>query len=676
MLKKGDVIDGAYEIVGEIGQGGVGLIYKAIHLRLKKYVVIKQIKSQYVDRIDIRREADILKNLHHSYLPLVYDFLQLDGAVYTIIDFIPGKSLKEYIDGGYRFSQGEIVKWAAQLCEVLDYLHTRRPPVIHRDIKPANIMVTSEGNICLIDFNISLDDISGVITGMSDSYAAPEMYSKWMLYKEHLPHEHIKLDGRSDIYSLGLTLYHMMTGKKPVSNPQPQVPLESFDLPYSEILIFIVNKAMMLNPDTRYQSAAAMLKALRNIKRSEPAYKRLKFFNRITILVCLSIFLAGGILTMYGVKTLQAERLQSYMALVQDGRDAGKDGSFEQALQCFESARELLSDAVDAYYEELLLYSQTAQFERCTEYGQYILSLPALQTSLEQNPHRCADIYFIIANGYFEMEIYETALKYYDEAIKLNDNPEYYRDYAIANARLGHVTEARDLLEKAIALHLTEDYIYLVKAEIALAENNNDDAILCFDKSLELTEDAYLRHRVYILSARAYREAGNIHKEIERLEEGRRMSEAAYLNPILRALGEAYAREALQGGAEADDLTVKALECYTALINANAATFNDCINTVTLYQMQKAYPEAIDLLEQLKTKYPDNYKIYMKLALIYCDMESEKANDDRSYVMVKDYYTRAQTLYAPEKNKGISDSEMQNLENIMEQLYEQKWLER
>ncbi len=183
-----DITD-TYEITGEIGSGGGGTVYKAYHKRLKKDVVIKKIHNDVKDIVNSRAEADILKNLRHSYLPQVFDFLEINGNVYTVMDFIPGKSFQQLLDEGVRFKQKQIIKWARQLAEALVYLHGQTPPILHSDIKPANIMLTPQGDICLIDFNISSVFSNGKAApiGYSDGYSPPEQYPQLTTGKNRQP---------------------------------------------------------------------------------------------------------------------------------------------------------------------------------------------------------------------------------------------------------------------------------------------------------------------------------------------------------------------------------------------------------------------------------------------------------------------------------------------------------
>ena len=148
MLKPNDVINERYQVIREIGTGGIGVIYLAYHLNLQKYVVIKKIKDDFVGRIEVRNEVDIMKNLSHTYLPQIYDFIQLGTEIYTVMNYIEGFDFSHYIKAGYHFSEEQLTKWLTQCLEVLEYLHTRTPAIIHRDIKPANIMLDKDGNIC------------------------------------------------------------------------------------------------------------------------------------------------------------------------------------------------------------------------------------------------------------------------------------------------------------------------------------------------------------------------------------------------------------------------------------------------------------------------------------------------------------------------------------------------
>ena len=174
------IIAGIYEIEKKIGAGGGGIVYMGRHLRLKKPVVLKADKRTLnAENEALRREVDMLKELNHTYIPQVYDFVQEDGVVYTVMDFIEGESLDKLLGRNQIPAQPQVIQWACQLLKALNYLHSRPPyGILHGDIKPANIMLKPDGDICLIDFNIALalGEDGAVKVGFSRGYASPEHY--------------------------------------------------------------------------------------------------------------------------------------------------------------------------------------------------------------------------------------------------------------------------------------------------------------------------------------------------------------------------------------------------------------------------------------------------------------------------------------------------------------------
>lgn len=169
-----------YDQLEPLGHGGMGDLFKGRKQGLNVPVVIKIIKSKFKGRLDERQEAEILKGLKHKYLPRIYDVIEnKDGYLYTIMDYIPGENLKDYIKKNGPADQKTVYRWAQQLCEVVAYLHEQSPAIIHSDVKPGNVMITPNGDICLIDFNTSMELRAGLTAiGKTKGYAAPEQYTK------------------------------------------------------------------------------------------------------------------------------------------------------------------------------------------------------------------------------------------------------------------------------------------------------------------------------------------------------------------------------------------------------------------------------------------------------------------------------------------------------------------
>jgi serine/threonine protein kinase len=230
-LKPGEMLRNRYKVLSQIGQGGFGAVYKAEDGELgQRLVAVKEMSEQGLSQREIeegveafKREALMLAGLMHEHLPRIYDHFEEHGRWYLVMDYIEGETLEEHFN---RSRDGSLplvmaLKIALQICDVLDYLHTRQPPIIFRDLKPANIILTPKGDIFLIDFGIARHFKPGqardTIAFGSPGYAAPEQYGK------------TQTTPRADIYSLGAILHQMLSGKDPSLSPFRFAPLTGHD---------------------------------------------------------------------------------------------------------------------------------------------------------------------------------------------------------------------------------------------------------------------------------------------------------------------------------------------------------------------------------------------------------------------------------------------------------------
>jgi tRNA A-37 threonylcarbamoyl transferase component Bud32 len=256
----------------------MGQVYLAHDIRLadKPCAVKELIPDPYATSeereqatVQFRREAAILAHLSHSHLPNVYDYFEERGHFYLVMDYIEGETLAARLshspDG---LSQDEVVEWAIQLCDVLEYLHDQRPPVVFRDMKPDNVMVTSEREVKLIDFGVArlFDPVKRTDTLKMGTagYAPPEQYAG---QGQTTP--------RSDIYALGVTLHELLTAADPTAKPFVFAPPRELNPAVSPALSEVVMQALNLGPDDRFPSAKAMRRALE--KTRQPHRLRLPF---------------------------------------------------------------------------------------------------------------------------------------------------------------------------------------------------------------------------------------------------------------------------------------------------------------------------------------------------------------------------------------------------------------
>jgi serine/threonine protein kinase len=283
MLTPETVLQGRYRVVRQLGQGGMGAVYEAIDQRLDTTVALKEtLFSDERLRKQFEREARLLARLHHPALPRVSDhFSEADGQ-FLVMQFIPGDDLSEMMTRKRApFPANQVLTWADQLLDALDYLHTQDPQIVHRDIKPQNLKLTSRGQIILLDFGLAkgqAGEISRVTTSASIFGYTPN----------YAPLEQIQglgTDTRSDLYSLGATLYHLVTGVKPpdaltraaaVVNGQPDPlvrPSEANALVAPDLDQVLV-KAMAQNREQRYATAADMRNALHSAQQSSTVLDR------------------------------------------------------------------------------------------------------------------------------------------------------------------------------------------------------------------------------------------------------------------------------------------------------------------------------------------------------------------------------------------------------------------
>lgn len=261
MAVVGEIIDGKYEILKLIGSGGMSKVYLAMDRRLNKQWAVKEITKRARDmnnEVVIQSaiaEANMIKKLDHPALPRIVDIIENGDMIFVIMDYIEGETLGSVLMAEGPQPQELVAEWALQLCEVLDYLHTRTPSIIYRDMKPDNIMLKPDGNIKLIDFGIAREykehKSSDTIGLGTRGYAAPEQFGG-----------QTQTDARTDIYCLGMTLHHLLTGKNPSEPPYETYPVRHWNPQLSTGLEAVIQKCINLDPNKRYQSCAELAYAL------------------------------------------------------------------------------------------------------------------------------------------------------------------------------------------------------------------------------------------------------------------------------------------------------------------------------------------------------------------------------------------------------------------------------
>ncbi|MGC9357966.1 MAG: serine/threonine-protein kinase [Anaerolineae bacterium] len=270
-LNTGQIVNERYRIARLLGQGGMGAVYRAWDLTLNIPVALKELLpdpslSPYELaelREQFRQEARILAGLTHPNLPRVTDFFEWSGNVYLIMDFVEGESLAALIERHGRLSEEQVVRWATQLLDAIAACHARN--ILHRDIKPQNIIIRSDGQAVLVDFGLvklwdpKKPQTQRIIRGMGTrEYASPEQFGMRGAHTEP----------RSDIYSLGATLYHALVGREPPSALERMaghnrlVPPREMGVQVQPRVQATIMQALALSPEERFPTVSGMTTAL------------------------------------------------------------------------------------------------------------------------------------------------------------------------------------------------------------------------------------------------------------------------------------------------------------------------------------------------------------------------------------------------------------------------------
>ncbi|MEN8242848.1 MAG: serine/threonine-protein kinase, partial [Chloroflexota bacterium] len=255
-LERDYILKDRYRILEILGQGGMGAVYIARDENLGVEVAVKEnfFTSEEYSR-QFRREATILATMRHPNLPRVFDHFEIEEqGQYMVMDYIEGEDMRQRMDRLGAIPDEEVIVIGAAICDALQYLHTRQPPILHRDLKPGNIKINPHGTVYLVDFGLAkiVKGTQATTTGaraMTPGYSSPEQYGT------------ARTDERSDIYSLGATLYAALTNTIPedgLARAMEQAdltPVRKRNPRVSRRLAIVIERALQVHPEDRYQSA-------------------------------------------------------------------------------------------------------------------------------------------------------------------------------------------------------------------------------------------------------------------------------------------------------------------------------------------------------------------------------------------------------------------------------------
>lgn len=367
MLEIGSLVDGKYKILNKVGQGGMSVVYLAMNEKANKQWAVKEVRKDGVlDFESVKQglvaETDILKKLSHPNLPSIIDVIDQDDSFIIIMDYIQGNSLNRALEEFGAQPQELVIDWAKQLCDVLGYLHSRTPAIIYRDMKPANVMLKPDGNVMLIDFGTAREykekNLADTTCLGTVGYAAPEQFGGMG-----------QTDARTDIYCLGATLYHLVTGMNPCEPPYEIKPIREINPTLSSGLERIILKCTQRNPEDRYQSCAELMYALEHYEEIDDIHRKKQKKQLGKFILSVVMMIVFGITSVWGYLSAENKKSENYGEIL---RSASETADYYEAI---------LTDPTRS--EAYLQFNKflTDDFELTKEEGQQLLKL---QSGLDQ----------------------------------------------------------------------------------------------------------------------------------------------------------------------------------------------------------------------------------------------------------------------------------------------------
>ena len=659
MLEIGSLLDGKYKILNKIGQGGMSIVYLAMNEKANKQWAVKEMRKEKNRNYEVMKqslitETNLLKELKHPYLPSIADIIENDDTIIIVMDYIEGRPLSDILLEEGTIEEDKVVDYAIQLCDVLDYLHSQNPPIIYRDLKPANIMLKPDGKITLIDFGTArkynYDSVSDTTCLGTIGYAAPEQFAGETLRQT---------DARTDIYNLGATMYHLLTGVNPSEPPYELYPIRRWDERLSNGLEKIILRATRKDPEKRFNDCKEMSYALQHFRDLDDSYiatqkKKILMFA-VSLILSFSFFSMAIVVN--GMEKREISKVynnylsEAALKIASDGSENAVDAN---VLKLFQDAINISPQSTEAYIRMLDYYCDLGQ----TRNG--LMAISAMIASGRGDLGKNDDLMMKIGQIYFlgnskdtEFNVdYGTAARYFEKVdTKKYPQAKYYSSLSRSLSEIG------------------TDWNMIVK------DMNNVDEYLNTEVDEEEKIEIYITlSKIYRANAFAIQKVGEkpFDKAMELLNKADEILKSPYMDKDLKdkylpevyfGLADAYYRRGnvdIHEKSSKDDL-YEAISYYEQYLTFATATqsilFENRIGDI--YRTLGEYNKAADEYNRLIEKYPDDATAYISLAtMLLMDMK-----DVNTSAMI---YTKASELPDIESNSNFISlkNKLQNVGGI------------
>ena len=659
MLEIGSLLDGKYKILNKIGQGGMSIVYLAMNEKANKQWAVKEMRKEKNRNYEVMKqslitETNLLKELKHPYLPSIADIIENDDTIIIVMDYVEGRPLSDILLEEGTIEEDKVVDYAIQLCDVLDYLHSQNPPIIYRDLKPANIMLKPDGKITLIDFGTArkynYDSVSDTTCLGTIGYAAPEQFAGETLRQT---------DARTDIYNLGATMYHLLTGVNPSEPPYELYPIRRWDERLSNGLEKIILRATRKDPEKRFNDCKEMSYALQHFRDLDDSYiatqkKKILMFAASLI---LSFTFFSMAIVVNGMEKREISKVynnylsEAALTIASSGSENVVDAN---VLKLFQDAINISPQSTEAYVRMLDYYCDLGQ----TRNG--LMAISAMIASGRGDLGKNDDLMMKIGQIYFlgnskdtEFNVdYGTAARYFEKVdTKKYPQAKYYSSLSRSLSEIG------------------TDWNMIVK------DMNNVDEYLNTEVDEEEKIEIYITlSKIYRANAFAIQKVGEkpFDKAMELLNKADEILKSPYMDKDLKdkylpevyfGLADAYYRRGnvdIREKSSKDDLH-EAISYYEQYLTFATATqsilFENRIGDI--YRTLGEYNRAADEYNRLIEKYPDDATAYISLAtMLLMDMK-----DVNTSAMI---YTKASELPDIESNSNFVSlkNKLQNVGGI------------
>ena len=475
MTEIGTVIDGKYEVLREIGHGGMSVVYLAMDTHLNKQWAVKEIRKKGSGKNDeivvnsLLAEANMMKRLDHPTLPRIVDIIDNGVTIYVVMDYIEGESLDKILNEYGAQPEEKVITWAMQIADALAYLHGQKPPIIYRDMKPANVMLKPEGNIKIIDFGIAREykeqNLADTTVLGTKGYAPPEQYSG-------------QTDPRSDIYALGMTMHHLLTGVDPRSG-EAYVSVRQWNPELSEGIEIIIDKCVEPAAEKRYQTCADLIYDLEHPELITKDFKR-KQKRKLWSFIIAAVLSVTMFVTGLGCNIMSTvANKNTYESLI----SVMPSTSLDEKIRSYKQAISIYPDDPRAYMKMLEAYEYEGKFSKA-ENDEFLALYNANKDGFDETAVETAELNHKIGMMYFNY--------YTDKDGSYSFSNRVQKAYPFFAANYENANISDDFSQKSMSdcyYQICSFYKKYILSSATVEEASKDNYLALFDTINQALED-------------------------------------------------------------------------------------------------------------------------------------------------------------------------------------------